>query len=42
MSRIVHLMHVHTCTIVDAVSLSAIAPDDIKVAFGIELRALLR
>ena len=42
MSRIVHLVHVHTRTMVDAVSLSAVAPDDIEVAFGIELRALLR
>src|ERR1700686_2657597 len=35
MSRIVHLMHVHTRTIVDAVPLSAVATDDIEVAFSI-------
>ncbi len=28
--------------LVDAVSLSAVATDDIEVGFGIELRALLR
>ncbi len=42
MSRIVYLVHVHTSTMVDAVSLSAVATDDIEVAFSIELRALLR
>ena len=42
MSRIVHLVHVHTRTMVDAVSLSAVATDDVEVGFGIELRALLR
>jgi hypothetical protein len=42
MSRIVHLVHVHTRTMVDAVSLSAVAIDDIEVAFSVELRALLR
>jgi hypothetical protein len=42
MSRIVYLVHVHTRTMVDAISLSAVATDDIEVAFSIELRALLR
>jgi hypothetical protein len=42
MSRVVNLVHVHTRTMVDAVSLSAVATDDIEVAFSIELRALLR
>jgi hypothetical protein len=42
MSRFVHLVHVHTRTMVDAVSLSAVATDDIEVAFSVELRALLR
>src|SRR5712675_1222387 len=42
MSRIVHLVHVHTRTMVDAVSLSAVAADDIEIAFSIKLRALLR
>jgi hypothetical protein len=40
MSRIVHLVHVHTRTMVDA--LSAVATDDIEVVFSVELRALLR
>jgi hypothetical protein len=35
-------VHVHTRTMVDAVSLSAVATDDLEVAFSIELRALLR
>jgi len=42
MSRRVHLVHVHTRTMVDAISLSTVATYDIQVAFSIELRALLR
>src|SRR5258705_755957 len=42
MSRIVHLLHVHTRTMVDSVSLSPVATHDIEVAFSIELRTLLR
>ena len=41
-SRFVHLVHVHTRTMMDAVSLSAVATYDIEVAFSIKLRALLR
>jgi hypothetical protein len=42
MSCIVNLVHVHTRAMVDAVSLSAVATDDMEVAFSVELRALLR
>ena len=40
-SHVIDLMHINRGTVVDAISLSAIATDDIKISFGIELRALL-
>ena len=40
-ARNVDLMHVRRGAIVDTVTLSAIAADDVKISFGIELGALL-
>jgi hypothetical protein len=38
----IELMHVGRGTVVDTVSLSTVATDDVKISCGIELRALLR
>ncbi len=40
-SGVIELMHIGRGTVVDTVSLSAVATDDVKISFGIELRALL-
>ena len=39
---LVNLVHVHSCAVLDAVSFSAIAPDNIEVPSGVKLLALTR